>query len=666
MSKATKSEQYWASVSNPAELLDLFDVKIKAYYDDMAAIGLRDLLEKSYRAYYGAQASGSSLLGAPLFASSKLGMGGRKGEKTKYKANHFRNILQHLHQLVTQQKKDLRTRAANSDAKSQIQTILGDGCIDYYFREKSVSSVVRDAVEEALISGEAFAYFPWNPNIGAPYAVDPVTGRTAYEGDLDFSVLSPLEAVRDITKTHSKAVKWYLVPELVNRWDLMAEYPAMKEELKNTSAAGTSRYCEEAIKIRPEMSYDDEVVVKWSFYHEPTPALPRGRMTVFVENAILFDDPAGLPYEKAPIARISPNRLLKTIYGYSVAFDLLAPQDGIDELNTILMSNNKTFGYQSIWARSTDSVSVSQLSQGMNLIKSDEKPEPLSLTKSAAETYTYLSEIKKDMELLGAVPAAARGNPAANLRSGNALAIVISQSIQFINGLEESLNTFLEDIGMGILTNLRSFSTTRRVMNIVGKSQRAFVKDLAPAEDLSEIHRVVVEQTNPLSKTAAGRIALADNLLQQGFLKSPEEYFQVLTTGRMDTTFDAPQYKLLAVQAENEALREGRPVRALITDDHAFHARQHFALAESPDVREDPEMLSRVLAHGQEHLDMARITDPAISMVMGHTVIPQAMPSPGPVAQAPAPQTGAPDVPDTSPDGVQAAAESIVAPTPRV
>lgn len=620
-----KPTQYWASIAEHDDLLTHLDNKITNYYDDLRETGLIDLWERSYRAYYGGRITGN-LVGAALFESAKLVQAGKQGEKTRLKANHYRNLIRHAHHLCTSQKPNVQTKASNTDYKSQSQTILGNGLLDYYWREKTVSAVVKDVTEIALVYGEGFVHNSWDPKAGEVYTTDE-TGQPIYEGDQAYTIHAPLDVIRDPSLRSDKQATWRILKVQKNRWELAARYPSLAETILEASACNPEDDDEPSFQLRGGNDpINEDLINFYVLYHEKCEALPQGRMVEFIKETVLFDGP--LPYRRMPIRRICAEQLLNTIYGYSFAFDLLGIQEGIDELNTALMSNNKTFAIQSLWVKDTDKVQMSSLGGGMRLLKSEEMPQPVQLTKSAAESYQYLDKLEKTAETLSGISSTVRGQPEASLKSGAALALVVSQSIQFINNLEEAVNRLVEDLGTDLINNLRDFSKTQRVANIIGESSRPFAKTFV-GQDLSEINRVVVEQASPLAKTVAGRVEIANNLLQQGFLKTPEQYLMVLSTGQLDPAIEGTQHTMLNIRAENEELREGRPVQAVVTEDHALHIKEHKLILENPEAKKNPELVMNVLAHIQEHLDLWRSADPAILMITGQQPPPPpAMPGP--------------------------------------
>lgn len=637
-----KDQRYWASL--PAnEFLDEAHKKIEHFYQDLEAIGLHTVVEKSHRAYYGANLTGG-MAGGQLFDSAQLKQGGKKGEITHLKINQYRNLIQHTLQLATSQKPAITCRANNSDYKSQTQCILGRGIVDYYMTEKKVARHRSQAIEKGLVYLEGWVHAPWVATKGDIYDRHPDTGAAIYQGDKEFSTHTMLDVPRETALKNGDKHEWLMVRDTVNKFNLAAKYPTFAEDILNEVSAKNYENMESfALSMREGDIEDSDHITFWTFYHDKTEAMPKGRVVYFVNSKVLFD--GALPYRSIPLYRFAPSNLEGTPYGYSPGVDLLGPQQAYDIVNSTIMTNIAAFGVQNIWTKRNDNVSVTTLAGGMKNLQSDEMPQPVQLLKNAAETFDFRNQLEGNMETLIGISSTVRGNPEASLKSGNALALIVSQSIQFASMIEESAYQLLEDLGTSIITDLRDFGKTPRVMNIIGESSRPYQKQFS-GDDLSQVNRVVVEQVSPLSKTIAGRAEIANNLLQQGMIKDPNQYIMVLTTGQLDPAIEGTQHKLLNMRAENEDLRNDIPVVAIISDNHANHIQSHLELLDSPDARKDPAFVSRVLAHNAEHLKLWRTADPSILMITGQQPPPPPAPMAGmpppPGAMPPQPEPGAP------------------------
>lgn len=640
-------KQYWATLTD-SSFLDEAHKRIEEFYDDLQNTGLFYVWEKSFRAYYGSRLNGHRFQGQ-LFDSTEMGRSGKEGEIVNLKTNHYRNLLQHSLQLATSQKPVLTCQATNSDYKSQAQTLLGKGIVDYYFREKKVRKHLHQAVETGLVFSEGWVHAEWDATEGQIYDYHPVTQAPIQEGDMKFSTLSPLDVAREVGLTQDDDHDWLFVKSKANKYDLAVRHPDKADDIlaeKDHEQTRYEQFDSFDLQIRKGDQPDSDRVVVWTMYHRKTESMPQGRMAVFTGKTLLFDGP--IPYREIPLYRFAPENLMETPYGYSPAFDLLGPQEALDVLTSAVMTNNAASAVQNFWTEKGDTVTVEDLGGGLKHLQSATKPESIQLTQSAPETYEFRQQLIGEMETLSGISATVRGNPEASLKSGASLALIVSQSIQFASLIEESLNQLTENVGTAIINQLRDFGKTPRVANIIGESNRPYHKEFS-GDDLSAINRVVVEPVSPMSKTIAGRLQIADSLLEKGLIETPKQYITVLTTGQLDPTIEGIQHELLNIRSENEDMREGRPVVVVITDHHADHIREHKTLLADPESRRNPQFVQTVLAHIQEHLNQWRSADPAVLMITGQQppppppmMGPMGAPMGGPPPQGPAPAPNGP------------------------
>jgi hypothetical protein len=224
--------------------------------------------------------------------------------------------------------------------------------------------------------------------------------------------------------------------------------------------------------------------------------------------------------------------------------------------------------------------------------------------------------LEKGMETLSGVNSVSRGKPDPQLRSGNALALLQSMTLQYISQLQQSYVMLIEDVGTGLINMLKDFASVPRVATIVGVRNRSYMKEFT-GDDLSAINRVVVDVANPLANSAAGRVEMAEQMLQMGLLKTPEEYFTVMKTGNLDVMTEDTQSELFLVRGENERLMNGQDVVTAYVDQHTLHIKEHAAVLSDPELRLNPELVNRVMSHIQEHVTMLQTVDPNLLQIIG-------------------------------------------------
>jgi hypothetical protein len=607
MTKSTNRDQYWATLSKEEVATEL-QKKMEDWYAHISTSGVFRRMRKCYLAYYGFSSAGQG------HTASEVAYGGDQGELSLFKVNQLRNIVQHMLVMTTSTRPAMEARSVNTDYKSLSQTILANSILDFYMRERKLERYFRSAVEHALVYGEGFIRLTWDTSIGDEYMIDN-EGKTIYTGDIRFSVHNPLDVIRDVFQPDNNEHDWMIVRSFKNRYELAAKYPDLKDEILQI---GSKEDIDLEYKLMNfNLTTSSDLIPVYEFYHKRSEALPNGRMVAFLtSDAVMYD--GDLPYRDIPIYRIAPSDQMQTTFGYTSAFDLLALQDITDALHSTIVTNQSTFGVQNIVAPQGHNLSVSQLG-GLNFIEYDPasgKPEPLNLTFTPPEIFNYLGSIEKMMETISGVNSVARGNPEANLRSGNSLALVQSMAIQFNNGLQQSYAQLIEDVGTAVIKTLKDFASVERTAVLVGKNNRTYMKSFQ-GRDLKDVDRVVVDMGNPLSKTTAGKLEMANNLLQMGLIKSPDQYMTVMKTGNLDIMLEGPTTEMVYIKQENEWLSEGKEAPVLITDNHIQHIMEHKAVLSTIEARMNPDVMRAVRIHIEEHVNSMKNADPDLLSMLG-------------------------------------------------
>jgi hypothetical protein len=622
------SDNVYFAAKEPEKTAGTLLAKANTWYNQLHSNGYLTKVQNMWAAYHGAYNTG-------LSGGHKISFSGEQGELVNLAVNHLRNIGQHMIRMITANRPAMQARAANKDYKSLVQTKLANELLDYYLREKRLEKYLERAVEYAVVFGTGFIKMEWNATTGEVYEINEETGAPIYEGDVQFANLSPYDVVFDMTKEDQNH-DWVLCRTWKSKYDLAAKYPEMGDKIKGL--ATKSDYYKYRFDM---MSYEetDDVAV-YEFYHKKTEALPDGRYLLFLDGDLVLND-SPMPYRQLPIYRVSPSDILGTPYGYTPLFDLLPIQDAVNSLYSTILTNQHAFGVQNIYIPRGADVIFKSLSGGLNLVEGNSqagKPEALNLTQTPAEIFNFLKILETTMETISGINSVSRGNPEASLKSGAALALVQSMSLQFMSGLQSQYIQLLEDVGTGLINMLKDFASVPRIAMIAGKSNRSYVEHEFSGDDLGQVNRVIVDAGNPLARTTAGKVQLAESLIQYGIVQSPEQYFQVLNSGRLDVMTDDAERELLLIEGENERMAEGRDAHALVIDQHRLHIKMHKTLLADPDLRDDQELAGKVLNHIQEHIDMLRNTDPGTLSTVGEQPlgpIGGSAPAPGPGQEAP-------------------------------
>lgn len=622
--------QYWAakpSAEIGAEIMKRVDVQ-KKYLEQSGK--LRDL-RKSYDAYFG----------DPHINDVDQSL-------KAIHVNHYASYVRNIHNMVTSSRPAWEAQAVNTDLESQADTQLAGGLLDFYMREKHIETKLTESVLKALYLKEGWISLGWNATGGEVYGVNPETQDPIHEGDFVVNTRTLIDITRDI---HRKDMnhQWYVERDFENKWDLAAKFPELAEKISSLVYDEKAESQYEIMGARNANMFDtgdSDLIPTYTLYHAKSDAVKGGRMTKVLNDEILLFD-GELPYKSIYLFPITTGVQAETGFGHSYLMDLLPVQDAFDMTVSAILTNQAANAVQNFQVPKGAAPHVTQLMDGMNVWEFDAKAgkmEPMELLKTAPEVFKFASFLIDQGDLLSNVSQIGRGNAPTNM-SGTAMALLQQQAIQSTSGAQTSYTLALENVGTALIELLQTFAVVPRIALIAGKSKRSMMKEFSN-KDLQGIGRVFVNRANPLTKTGAGRMEIANNLLQApppqsgSMIKTPEQYLGVLTTGNLEPLYQYDNSQRMLILSENERLMEGAPVQGVFTDDDAIHVLEHDCVLHSPEARENPQVVQATLEHIQWHINNAKGKDPAMAAMLKQQSFFQApppMPPPGTGAPAPGP-----------------------------
>lgn len=595
----SKNSKIYFAADEPKETASSLLKRAESWYNQLDSNGYLEKLRMMWAAYHGAYYTDFS-------DGHSINFGGEQGETVNIAVNHLRNLAQHMKNMITSNRPSLKARAVNTDHKSLVQARLANGLLDYYMRDKRLEEYLVTAVEYALVLGSGYIKMEWNSQIGEIYDFNEETGVDIREGDVEFENLSPFDVIFDSSREDQNH-DWVLCRSFKLRYDIIAKYPEYEAKILDlpSKADLQSYYLENSFYS------ETDLIPVYEFYHKRSESMPDGRYLMFLDGDLVLSD-SPMPYRDLPIYRIAPANILGSPYGYTPLFDILPIQDAINSLYSTILTNQNAFGVQNILVPRGADVSISELSGGLNIVEANTQYgeiKPLNLTQTPKEVFDFLGMLESVQETISGVSSVSRGNPEASLKSGSALALVQSMSLQFMSGLQHSYVRLVEDVGTGLINILKDFAEVPRIAMISGVRNKTSMKEFTN-DDLSSVNRIVVDISNPLANTTAGRLEIANELLQKDMLDSHEQYFMILNTGNLDVLTETVQSDLDLIKDENERLTEGKEVIVIATDNHDLHIKEHRSILSDSELRFDPELVDRSLEHIQAHLDALRNTDP--------------------------------------------------------
>lgn len=598
---------------------------------------------------------------APSNWDTSLVFKGKQGELIQMLVPMSRSLIRQIVGIVTKQDLYFRVLCNPSDVPHDyngpniMETArLGNALCKDVVKNQYLDLKYADSIENGMVHGMSFMYVRWRTDKGAIHTKDQM-GIQHFKGDLCITVPTVWDVSFDHNIPDPKDWQWVQVREIMNRWDLIAQFPQMEQQLK---ALPSIRQSQGWFNLQASRSpSDDDLVYIWNAYHIPSPALPEGRYIAYGSaDCVLYDNVNH--YGELPVYVNRPESIPNCGLGYPFYSNLLPLQEMFDTCLSSIATNNSAFGVQNIIAPRGAGINT-QAILGMNFINytpqpgmpNGGKPEPLQLTQSSPETYKFSDMLKALMMEISQVNSALRGDPPPQVSSGTAIATLTATAYETINSTAKSSRQMLHEVMLGAINCYRRFASVERSLS-TGDLGGQSVTTKFVGSDLDPIKSVDLQEVNPLMQTLSGRMEIADKVLQQGLVTNLKGYFAVMEGAPPEELYKNELSQEDLVNRENEALIKGEPVATLNIDDHAYHIMMHSIPLNDPKVRLNQGLAGRFLQHIAEHNDAARAIDPFFAAMVMTGKMPEGGPPPPPM-MGPPPGEGGPPGPG-GPPGVQA------------
>lgn len=635
MKSITSNRKYWATLP-PSDRV--------AHLDSQTYVnkGLYSQLYKNIQAYY-------SNLYDNYDTNSALQSLGSQGELVGMKVNQARNLVRQFVSIATKGRLAFQAHAKNTDADSLTQTRLFNCLIEQIIADQNVEQIRRDAAEMESVLGLAFIRVNWDRNQGEEYVDE--SGTLASRGELEMDLVSMFDVEWDYTYSDFRESPWCKVRTKRNRWDLMAQHP----ELADRIAGAPSYYQVMQMNdwVDPVMlSATDDTVCVYEFVHKATKAVPEGiYMEYLSEDCILVDD-ANPWRTKKHLVPVRTQPIVNSPYGYAMISDLLPLQEMLDHNFSAIATNQAAFAVQSILNPRGSDISVEDI-QGRAFIEYNPqnangggKPEALQLTQTAPEVFKFADTIRSHLMELSNINGALRGTPPPGVTSGTAIATLSTNSVEFITLAQGSYDRAVEEALSLAVDCYRVFGGQEQIVRMVGRANQLVVKTFK-GEDLSGFDRVIIRPVNALMVSSAGRQQIAETLIKNTpFIKTPQMFLEVITTGNLDVLYEDETSELNLVIKECEELLDGKMPPILSTDNHPLHMYKALALLHDPEVRRNSPVMQNILDFAMEHKRLMDTTDPVLQGIAATGTVPQMAPQPPPPQGQPSPEPMTEEMPD--------------------
>lgn len=551
---------------------------------------------------------------------------GVQGELLKFFTPMARSYMRQLVTLITKQRLSFEAMAQSS-GQDIVQIVkLANALLDQIVDKQRLNLKAENLVEYALVLGAGFLKTCWRTDHGEMHDIQ--DDRIIYKGEIDINVISVFDCFYDINVPSWEYLDWAECRTIKNRWDLIAQHPELEDKLLALPSWEEIR--------GPNYWFDrsfvnEDTVCIYEMYAKPSPSLPQGRMLVYGDSQSVIYDGIN-PYGDIPIEPMIPEPVQGTGLGYPKFTNVLATNEMLDTTLSSIATNQTQFAVQGVLNPRGSNINVKEMN-GMRMvaytpqnIPGGGKPEPLQLTASPPESFKFLDILMNNLGSLSDVQPILRGETT-GVTSGTMVATLSANAIEFITSLSKSYHICMENTMSKCIKYYTKFTKIPKNITINGKNNQVYNREFVGG-DLDGIDGVKIIISNPLMQTIAGRMEIATQL-QQMPDSMKYDYISLLEGRPLSEITEKYLSQADLVWSENETLKDGEPVIALATDDHAYHIKIHSQILNDPQIRKNSAIIEIVLAHIEEHIELSRTVDPMLqAMVKGQEIPPEMMMSP--------------------------------------
>lgn len=625
------SQIYWARKVGP-DFISEIAAKEEAFFESARNRGLLAMWVIAYAAHHG-------LTPDDLrdFATQTIGFSGNELELIRFHLNLIRPYIRHQTSLALGEPAAFKALVSNSDHRSWAKSILTDKIINALYKRYS-APLDMEAAEGDGVFGLGGTHYRWDflggDDMKVPRSIPMEDGTTAQHYSIEKSgepivtLVYPWSLVQEprVAGEH----QWRMVRELDNRWNLIANFPQYKDQLLAVKT-DYDRYDFGTLFRLEELYYTskDQITVK-HFYHRRCAAVPEGRYVMMAGDVILWDGPC--PRKRGlPIAVMQSGKFIESTFGYADAWDLIAIQQALNQVNSDEMQNYATFGRQSVAIEKGTEVTLDALAQGTAFYvpPGAQMPKAVQLAAVPNTLPDLKSYLHKMLDTVSGQNAASRGDPDPNVRSGEMNALLDSIAIRYQSFRQDAARKFRIDGATILLDLITRYGETPFLVDIAGVEQRSYVAEFTK-EDLSGVQRVDIEQISPLMQSTAGRLQIVTALRNL----PPEDRaaaYEMVTTGNSTRWLKTESSAEMLIRKENELLVTGEaPVAVLPGDDPFRHWPLHNAMLEQLMASENPDMeaVMRIRLHLQKHTEAYLQLNPLVAQFQKIPAPPPIMPNP--------------------------------------
>lgn len=651
-------DDYWAGTKDEKRLHTVLCDKAQDCYEAMDRRGFFQMMRLSYAMYYGLGTAG---IGVESLETQCIQFEGEDGELVMFRVNEFRSLCDQIFNMTTKNRPAFQAQAINSDAVTLGQIEASDSIIKYYYEQVFGERKEKEVVKCEGLYGKGWTYLEWDPD-GGPDIQIPVEAKESPLGPMEqppqvvkagrflIQRLYPWQVICEPYRSEFEDHLWRQVIDHRSKWEMIARYPIFAKKIRE-QAYVKSTWSSFFPGYDQERGEDEDTVCVRVFLHVPCAALPKGRKAIFVGETMVFDDEDGLGIDTMPLIDFMSCELDGTSFGISDLWNLIPIQQVQDQLLSDMASIIEAHGRPAIAVVKGSDLDIDALANGAKVVginSKDDLPviiQPPTVPEISIKLVDLMRRLGQSLSGLNAI---SRGEADASVKSGTHAALYHAIAVEAQAPRQAALDLHRERVTNVILQFLKKYAKHPQLVAIAGEDERANL-ELFTASDIAHVHRVVIKTANPMMRTQAGRLQIAEMLRDwPGMpLKDPQQVIELITSGIFKPLTQPAHVQSIRVRRENALLAAAPPVQEVpgepdpltgmpapptktvptvpvfATDDHSSHINGHLEVLTSPDTLDNPAKMDAVFAHIMEHVTTWRDGDPGLAQLLGHMPPPQ-------------------------------------------
>jgi hypothetical protein len=564
---------------------------------------------------------------------------GPRGDHTGIKINHYGSLFYQLMSQLAGQRLVFEPQAPGDDWRSGDRARRARGVSDHLLRA-GMEATLRKAEDIAVTMGMAWTAADWDALAGHPTLPSLDGDEVELTGDVKRRAYMPGDVAVDMEARDGadpEEVSWAILRRWVNVHDLAARLPEFATKILGAVGGREGKDLETDLR-RSLFSWDSarvrHRVALYEFRHDSTDACKLGRRVLFIPgipeplmaSELPFVDEEG--NRRMCVRRLALADIPGTPLGFSPLWFMLAPQEARDVVASIEITNLKTHGVGVVTAPIGANMSSKALGGGgLSFIEHTPGMEPKlqNFTAQPPDIAGVQQRYDDTMQKLIAVSPVSRGDPPASLKSGSALLFVQATTAQSMQRFQGRITSHHEGHAEDELFLFGTFAPAMPIKVPGPASER--MEEVA-GEDVRGISRVKMEVGNPLTRTLAGRVQIASDLLAQGLIKDPAQYVRIMDGEDVEKLYERERRQRVLVDEENAMLRQGRKPIVSPTDDPMLHIQGHAQELDSQQARMNPTLRGVTIAHIEEHRNgwmQLTLANPGMLEALGYPLMQSAL-----------------------------------------